>query len=88
MGDLRKDIEKVVADYLEEKTRAYIFRDEETRYNVEALVEDFKEKLFDEVFDLDRNVDRELEEAELNYNYFVKKETYDDMEAFIYNNQL
>lgn len=88
MGDLRKEIEKVVADYLKEKTRAYIFRDEETRNKIEALVEEYNENLFDEVLSLDREIDRELEEAELNYNYFVRRETYDDMEAFVYNSQL
>lgn len=88
MGDLRKEIEKVVAVYLKEKTRAYIFRDEETRNKIETLVENFNENLFDEVLSLDREIDTELEEAELNYNYFVKKATYDDMENFIYNNQL
>lgn len=88
MGDLRKEIEKVVAVYLKEKTRAYIFRDEKTRDRIETLVEDFNENLFDEVLSLDREIDMELEGAELNYNYFVRKETYDDMETFIYNNQL
>lgn len=88
MGDLRKEIEKVVAVYLKEKTRAYIFRDEKTRDRIETLVEDFNENLFDEVLSLDREIDMELEEAELNYDYFVRKETYDDMENFIYKNQL
>lgn len=88
MGDLRKEIEKVVAVYLKEKTRAYVFRDEKTRDRIETLVEDFNENLFDEVLSLDREIDMELEEAELNYDYFVKKETYDDMENFIYHNQL
>lgn len=88
MGDLRKEIEKVVAVYLKEKTRAYVFRDEKTRDRIETLVEDFNENLFDEVLSLDREIDMELEEAELNYDYFVRKETYDDMENFVYNNQL
>lgn len=88
MGDLRKEIEKVVAVYLKEKTRAYVFRDEKTRDRIETLVEDFNENLFDEVLSLDREIDMELEEAELNYDYFVRKETYGDMENFVYNNQL
>lgn len=88
MEELKKDIRRAVKDYFDRKTEAYIFRDNWTKDNIEGLVNDFEEDLIDILLKLDHKVDKELEEAELNYEYFNYKETYRDMEDFIHYNQM
>ena len=84
--ELHSEISKLLTRYFKEKVEGYLFRDDDTYDNVQSIVDELEVDIDDLIFDANCAIDDELEKAEKWNSY--KKESYRDMESFIYNCQL